>query len=60
MRSRAAKKLLAEADIERFTVGMQCPNGRYVYDEQICLPSSHARPRRHKVTPQFNPPPSGT
>ena len=34
----AAKKLLAEAGYpDGFTVGMQCPNDRYVNDEQICL-----------------------
>jgi peptide/nickel transport system substrate-binding protein len=34
----AAKKLLADAGYPNgFTVGMQCPNDRYVYDEAICL-----------------------
>ncbi|MFI4986331.1 MAG: ABC transporter substrate-binding protein [Alphaproteobacteria bacterium] len=33
----AAKKLLAEAGYANgFTVGMNCPNDRYVNDEQIC------------------------
>jgi peptide/nickel transport system substrate-binding protein len=34
----AARRLLAEAGYPNgFTVALQCPNGRYVYDEQICL-----------------------
>jgi peptide/nickel transport system substrate-binding protein len=34
----AAKKLLAEAGYPNgFSVGMQCPNDRYVYDEAICV-----------------------
>jgi peptide/nickel transport system substrate-binding protein len=34
----AAKKLLAEAGYPQgFTVGIQCPNDRYVYDEAICV-----------------------
>jgi peptide/nickel transport system substrate-binding protein len=34
----AAKKLLAEAGYPQgFTVGMQCPNDRYVNDEALCL-----------------------
>jgi peptide/nickel transport system substrate-binding protein len=34
---KAAKKLLAEAGYPKgFTVGMNCPNDRYVNDEQIC------------------------
>jgi peptide/nickel transport system substrate-binding protein len=34
----ASKKLLAEAGYANgFTVGLQCPNDRYVYDEAICL-----------------------
>jgi peptide/nickel transport system substrate-binding protein len=33
----AAKKLLADAGYQQgFTVGMNCPNDRYVNDEQIC------------------------
>jgi peptide/nickel transport system substrate-binding protein len=33
----AAKKLLADAGYpDGFTVGMECPNDRYVNDEQIC------------------------
>ncbi|MCW5261424.1 ABC transporter substrate-binding protein [Verminephrobacter eiseniae] len=34
----AAKKLLADAGYPNgFSVGLQCPNNRYVYDEQLCL-----------------------
>lgn len=34
----AAKKLLAEAGYPNgFSVGLSCPNDRYVYDENICL-----------------------
>ncbi len=34
----AARKLLSDAGYPNgFTVGMQCPNDRYVYDEAICL-----------------------
>ena len=34
----AAKKLLAEAGYAQgFSVGMQCPNDRYVYDEALCV-----------------------
>jgi len=34
----AAKKLLAEAGYAQgFSVGLQCPNDRYVYDEAICV-----------------------
>ena len=37
----ASKKLLAEAGYPNgFTVGMQCPNDRYVYDEAICVATS--------------------
>ncbi len=37
----AAKALLAEAGYPAgFTVGMQCPNDRYVYDEALCLAMS--------------------
>jgi peptide/nickel transport system substrate-binding protein len=34
----ASKKLMAEAGYPQgFTVGLQCPNDRYVYDEAICV-----------------------
>ncbi|UCG98356.1 MAG: ABC transporter substrate-binding protein, partial [Burkholderiales bacterium] len=34
----AARRLLAQAGYEEgFTVGLQCPSGRYVFDEQICV-----------------------
>jgi peptide/nickel transport system substrate-binding protein len=34
----ASKKLLAEAGYPAgFSVGLQCPNDRYVYDEAICI-----------------------
>jgi peptide/nickel transport system substrate-binding protein len=34
----ASKKLLAEAGYPNgFSVGLQCPNDRYVYDEAICV-----------------------
>ena len=37
----ASKALLAEAGYPNgFTVGMQCPNDRYVYDEAMCLAMS--------------------
>jgi len=53
----AAKKLLAEAGYPNgFTVGMQCPNDRYVYDEQICLAVISMLGRVGiKITPQFEP-----
>ena len=53
----AAKKLLAEAGYPNgFTVGMQCPNNRYVYDEQICLAAISMLGRVGiKITPQFEP-----
>jgi peptide/nickel transport system substrate-binding protein len=53
----AAKKLLAEAGYpDGFTVGMQCTNNRYVYDEQICLAIISMLGRVGiKVTPQFEP-----
>ena len=53
----AAKKLLAEAGYPNgFTVGMQCPNDRYVYDEQICLAMISMLGRIGiKITPQFEP-----
>jgi peptide/nickel transport system substrate-binding protein len=53
----ASKKLLAEAGYpDGFTVGMQCPNDRYVYDEQICLAIVSMLGRVGiKITPQFEP-----
>jgi len=53
----AAKKLLAEAGYPNgFTVGMQCPNNRYVYDEQICLAVISMLGRVGvKITPQIEP-----
>ncbi|MEO5607230.1 MAG: ABC transporter substrate-binding protein [Polaromonas sp.] len=53
----ASKKLLAEAGYpDGFTVGMQCPNNRYVYDEQICLAVISMLGRVGiKITPQFEP-----
>lgn len=53
----AAKKLLAEAGYpDGFTVGMQCPNDRYVYDEQICLAIISMLGRVGiRITPQFEP-----
>ena len=53
----AAKKLLAEAGYPNgFTVGMQCPNNRYVYDEQICLAIISMLGRVGiKITPMFEP-----
>ncbi len=53
----AAKKLLADAGYPNgFTVGMQCPNNRYVYDEQICLAIISMFGRVGvKITPQIEP-----
>ena len=53
----ASKKLLAEAGYpDGFTVGMQCPNDRYVYDEQICLAVVSMLGRVGiKISPQFEP-----
>ncbi len=53
----ASKKLLAEAGYPQgFTVGMQCPNNRYVYDEQICLAIISMLGRVGvKITPQIEP-----
>ena len=53
----ASKKLLAEAGYPNgFTVGMQCPNNRYVYDEQICLAIISMLGRVNiKITPQIEP-----
>jgi peptide/nickel transport system substrate-binding protein len=52
-----AKKLLAEAGYpDGFTVAMQCPNNRYVYDEQICLAIVSMLGRIGvKITPQIEP-----
>lgn len=53
----AAKKLLSDAGYPNgFTVGMQCPNNRYVYDEQICLAVISMLGRIGvKITPQIEP-----
>jgi peptide/nickel transport system substrate-binding protein len=53
----ASKKLLAEAGYPNgFTVAMQCPNNRYVYDEQICLAIISMLGRVGiKITPQIEP-----
>ena len=53
----ASRKLLAEAGYPNgFSVGMQCPNNRYVYDEQICLATISMLGRVGiKVTPQIEP-----
>ena len=53
----ASKKLLTEAGYPNgFTVGMQCPNNRYVYDEQICLAVVSMLGRIGvKITPQIEP-----
>ena len=53
----ASKKLLAEAGYpDGFTVGLQCPNDRYVYDEQICLAIISMLGRVGiKITPQIEP-----
>ena len=53
----ASKKLLADAGYPNgFTVGMQCPNNRYVYDEQICLAVISMFGRVGiKITPQIEP-----
>ncbi|MEO7954002.1 MAG: ABC transporter substrate-binding protein, partial [Polaromonas sp.] len=53
----ASKKLLAEAGYPNgFTVGMQCTNNRYVYDEQICLAIISMLGRVGiKITPMFEP-----
>jgi len=52
-----SKKLLAEAGYpEGFTVGLSCPNDRYVYDEQICLAVVSMLARVGvKIEPQFEP-----
>ena len=53
----ASKKLMAEAGYpDGFTVGLQCPNDRYVYDEQICLAIISMLGRVGiKITPQIEP-----
>ena len=53
----ASKKLLSDAGYPNgFTVGMQCPNNRYVYDEQICLAVISMLGRVGiKITPQIEP-----
>ncbi len=51
----AAKKLLAEAGYPNgFSVGLACPNDRYVYDERICQAVSGMLARVGiRITPQF-------
>jgi peptide/nickel transport system substrate-binding protein len=53
----ASRKLLAEAGYPNgFTVGMQCPTDRYVFDSQICLAAiSMLGKVGIKITPQFDP-----
>ncbi|MBL8378923.1 MAG: ABC transporter substrate-binding protein [Burkholderiales bacterium] len=53
----ASRKLLADAGYPNgFTVAMQCPNNRYVYDEQICLAVISMLGRVGiKITPQIEP-----
>ena len=53
----AARKLLAEAGYPNgFSVGLQCTNNRYVYDEQICLALVPMLGRVGiKITPQLEP-----
>ncbi|MSP88853.1 MAG: ABC transporter substrate-binding protein [Alphaproteobacteria bacterium] len=50
-----AKKLLTEAGYPNgFSVGLACPNDRYVYDEQICLAvTSMLAKIGIKIDPQF-------
>jgi peptide/nickel transport system substrate-binding protein len=52
-----AKRLLAEAGYpEGFSVGLSCPNDRYVYDEQICLAAVSMLARIGiRIEPQFEP-----
>ncbi len=53
----AAKKLLAEAGYAGgFSIGLACPNDRYVYDEAICLAvTSMLAKIGIKVEPQIEP-----
>lgn len=51
----AAKRLLAEAGYpDGFSVGLACPNDRYVYDERLCIAISGMLQRVGiRVIPQF-------
>ncbi len=51
----AAKRLLAEAGYpDGFSVGLACPNDRYVYDERLCIAISGMLARVGiRITPQF-------
>lgn len=51
----AAKRLLAEAGYpEGFSVGLACPNDRYVYDERLCIAISGMLGRVGiRIIPQF-------
>lgn len=51
----AAKRLLAEAGYpDGFSVGLACPNDRYVYDERLCIAISGMLSRIGiRVIPQF-------
>jgi peptide/nickel transport system substrate-binding protein len=53
----AAKRLLAEAGYpEGFSLGLSCPNDRYVYDERICLAVISMLARVNiRVLPQIEP-----
>jgi peptide/nickel transport system substrate-binding protein len=53
----ASKKLLAEAGYPNgFSVGLSCPNDRYVYDEGICLAAIGMLARVGvKIEPQIEP-----
>jgi peptide/nickel transport system substrate-binding protein len=53
----AARKLLAEAGYpDGFSLGLSCPNDRYVYDERICLAVISMLARVGiKVMPQIEP-----
>jgi peptide/nickel transport system substrate-binding protein len=53
----ASKRLLAEAGYpEGFSLGLSCPNDRYVYDERICLAVISMLARVGiKVQPQIEP-----
>ena len=53
----ASKKLLAEAGYpDGFSVGLSCPNDRYVYDENICLATvSMLAKVGIKIEPQIEP-----
>jgi len=51
----ASRRLLAEAGYPNgFSVGMQCPNDRYVYDERLCVAISGMLARIGiRIQPQF-------